>query len=249
VESIALFMSISDADVYLTPRTNQISKLESLLITTSVADVLIEKWFPDFPLLNYETHRRHLLYQFKALQDTTEIPGKKFVFVHLWAPHPPFVFDETGNPIQPDTPYSPGDATGFIGTKQEYFSGYNGETSYLNSQLKVIIDGILSRSKQPPIIILQGDHGPGIHTSFLNVEDTCLQERFSILNAYYFPDGDYSTVAESVTPVNSFRIIFNKYFGTELPLLEDRHYYSAWLRPYQFTEVTGKTDLQCTFKP
>jgi hypothetical protein len=30
----------------------------------------------------------------------------------------------------------------------------------------------------------------------------------------------------SVTPVNSFRLIFNAYFGTDLEILDNRSYYS-----------------------
>ena len=46
-----------------------------------------------------------------------------------------------------------------------------------------------------------------------------------ILNAYYLPgyDGDlYATIS----PVNSFRLVFNSYFGGEYDMLEDVSYYS-----------------------
>jgi hypothetical protein len=41
------------------------------------------------------------------------------------------------------------------------------------------------------------------------------------LNTYYFSDGNYSTLYDSISPVNSFRVILNKYFKTGLPLLKD----------------------------
>ncbi len=43
----------------------------------------------------------------------------------------------------------------------------------------------------------------------------------SILNAYYLPGFDQSKLYKSVSPVNSFRLVFNHYFGTKYPLLED----------------------------
>jgi hypothetical protein len=46
------------------------------------------------------------------------------------------------------------------------------------------------------------------------------------LNAYYFPDGGYSTLDDAITPVNSFRTVFNKFFGTEFERLPDRIYAS-----------------------
>jgi len=49
--------------------------------------------------------------------------------------------------------------------------------------------------------------------------------KFSILNSFYFSDKDYSQLYNSISPVNSFRVIFNKYFNTNLPILEDKRYY------------------------
>ncbi|HSU72625.1 MAG TPA: hypothetical protein VLJ21_02140, partial [Candidatus Binatia bacterium] len=42
------------------------------------------------------------------------------------------------------------------------------------------------------------------------------------INAYYFSDGDYSGLYENITPVNSFRVVFNKYLKTNYSLLPDR---------------------------
>jgi hypothetical protein len=58
------------------------------------------------------------------------------------------------------------------------------------------------------------------------------------LNAYYFPDQDYSQLYPSISPINSFRVVLDKYFGGNYELLPDRHYYSPWGYPFDFTEVT-----------
>ena len=50
--------------------------------------------------------------------------------------------------------------------------------------------------------------------------------RMSILNAYYVNAETKTSLYATITPVNSFRIIFNHYFGYNLPLLEDTSYYS-----------------------
>jgi hypothetical protein len=61
----------------------------------------------------------------------------------------------------------------------------------------------------------------------------------SIINAYYFPNGDYSQLREDITPVNSFRALFNTYFGTSFPLLRDRIFVSPdEKRLYEFHDVT-----------
>lgn len=245
VESVTLFMRLRDADIYLAPSASFTNEFESLLLTTSVADIFIERFFPNIPLLNYETHRKYIKYQFNTLSEIPKMPGKKFVFVHILAPHPPFIFDSKGIPIEPNRPYFGGDASGFFGSLTEYDSGYTGEMTYINSLLKLTIDKILATSKQPPIIILQSDHGPGSHTSFVSAEDTCSQERFSILNAYYFPGQDYSGLSPDITPVNTFREVFNQFFDAHLDLLQNKNFYSTWLRPYQFINTTDKVNLQC----
>ncbi len=65
-----------------------------------------------------------------------------------------------------------------------------------------------------------------------------LEERMSILNAYYFPDQDYSKFYPDISPVNTFRVILDQYFGTDLGLLEDRSYFSLMETPYDFIDVT-----------
>lgn len=41
-------------------------------------------------------------------------------------------------------------------------------------------------------------------------------------------------------PVNTFRLIFNFYFGTDYELLDDRCYFSSYDYPYKFTDVTDE---------
>ena len=174
------------------------------------------------------------------------MPGPKFVFAHILAPHPPFVFDADGNPIQSERPYNMGDAGGFQGTDEEYAQGYINAVEYLNREMEQVIAAILEKSSAHPIIILQGDHGPGDHYNTLKLDKGCLWERYSILNAYYFPNKDYAALYPEITPVNSFRVVLNAYFGADLGLLEDRNYYAAWFTPYQFVDVTNEINHSCS---
>ena len=96
----------------------------------------------------------------------------------------------------------------------------------------------------PPIIIIQGDHGPGAYLHWGSLEQTVPSERFGILNAYYFPDGNYETLYPSISPINSFRVVLNQYFETKYALLPDLHYYSRWNVPFDFIEVTDLTPPQ-----
>jgi len=96
------------------------------------------------------------------------------------------------------------------------------------------VDSILSRSPQPPIIILQGDHGSRAYTDFDHPEASYLKESLAILNAYYLPGGGRELVYPEISPVNTFRLIFKHYFGADLDLLEDRSAWCTWRRPYIF---------------
>ena len=62
-----------------------------------------------------------------------------------------------------------------------------------------------------------------------------------ILNAYYFPDADKSVLYPSITPVNTFRLLFNIYFDGNLELLPDKNYaYEEGGYLYKFLDITDK---------
>ena len=68
-----------------------------------------------------------------------------------------------------------------------------------------------------------------------------LRIKTGILNAYYFPDGDYGSLHPDISPVNSYRVLFNKYFGAEYPILPDRVIaFSDDAHLYTFHDVTDK---------
>ena len=84
------------------------------------------------------------------------------------------------------------------------------------------------RNNENSIIIIQSDHGYDFGINYENPSDMSLKQRFSILNAIYLPYGDEDVFYEGITPVNTFRIIFNEYFGTSYEILEDRMYYHPY---------------------
>jgi hypothetical protein len=242
--SAALFAQLDDADVYypLTP----LNEFEGLVLSSTVVDVAAESWGISLPVQGYRLHRDYILFSLRTLRDVPQtVPGPKFVFAHLLSPHPPFIFDREGNFILPDRPYSTWDASLYPGTSEEYIHGYVDQMAYLNTQLMEVVTAILDTSPKPPIIIIQGDHGPGAYYDTLELDEACLAERYSILNAYYFPDGEYGSLYPSITPVNTFRVILRQYFGADLPVLEDRNYFASWLSPYQFTDVSDKINNAC----
>ncbi len=91
-----------------------------------------------------------------------------------------------------------------------------------------IIKKIIKESSVPPVIVIQGDHGYEYN-----------QDRVKILNAYYLPNGGKARLYSTLTPVNTFRVIFDQYFGENYPLLPDISYYSPNTQPYTFDIVTN----------
>ncbi len=174
-------------------------------------------------------------------EDRPDMP--KFVFAHINAAHVPFVFGPDGEAVHPWIYSDPSNADG-TGTIS-YSEAYQRQAAYINKEVEQTIDAILAKSKRKPVIILQGDHGPESLLDWTSVENTCVRERLSILNAYYFPDRDYGKLYPAITPVNTFRVVFDQYLGTKLGLLEDRSYFSLWAKPYDFINVSDRLDIPC----
>lgn len=209
-----------------------LNEFQIMLIQTT----LLRPFFDYFFLS--DVRRERILWIFKKLPEIHKIDtvGGKFVFVHIVCPHPPFVFGPNGErlPFEKDK-----SEINFYKQKQTYLN----QLIFVNKNVEKIIDQILAESKTKPIIILQSDHGPS--STFPSKIDEwptypsedMIKERMGILNVYYFPAGDYNLLRRSLTPVNSFRLIFNLYFGGDYKLLEDKSYYSTYKHPYKFVDT------------
>jgi len=166
----------------------------------------------------------------------------RFVFVHILAPHPPFVFDADGGAVRPrGMGYTIVDGNHYYqngGTREEYSKGYAGQVTYISKLALAAVDQILKNSSKPPVIIVQGDHGSKLNLDQELVQKTDIDEVFPNLNAYYVPPKVREKLYDRITPVNSFRLMFNGLFGDRFSQLPDRSYYSGWSSPFRFIEVT-----------
>ena len=175
----------------------------------------------------------HQLEQIKAIGGR---PTPTFVFAHILLPHEPYVFDAQGRCLS----RTEVDARGMK-------AGYVGQLQYANLLLRDLVSDLLDRPGKRPIIILQADEGPfpeRYATELLSWREATsaeLQMKTGILNAYFFPDGNYEALYAEITPVNSFRIVFNQYFGSRFALLPDRIYASPDVfHIYEFFDVTDR---------
>jgi hypothetical protein len=228
-------------DLYYKPAPIVLNDLEGMLLATTPLGVvrpLLSKFILGRSL---EAHRQLVLFNFESLAEIPKIRGPKFVVAHIVSPHPPFVFDKNGNALDQGYGFTFNDGTDYPLSAEDYRQGYVGQVEFVNEKLKTVIDSILQNSEVPPIIILQADHGSGMLTDFGSAENTCLRERFSNFAAYHLPGIDKDTIPPDITPVNLFRIIFNEYFSTEMPLLENKHYYyEDFVYIYRSVDVTSQ---------
>lgn len=193
-----------------------------------------------------ESHRMIIQYNFSTLAELAGTPGPKFIFAHMITPHPPFVFDQDGHPLDSIGSFTFQDANEFPGSLTEYRQNYIGQVQFVNYRLQETIDAILEQSDIPPIILLQADHGSGMLTDLTSAENTCIRERFSPFAAYYLPGVKTEVIPPDIATVNLFRVVLNEYFGAQLPLLENKQYfYRDTQAYYDFEDVSGRLDDTC----
>ena len=170
------------------------------------------------------------LYTFEMLEKMPDIDKNTFTFAHIILPHHPYIFDREGKVRKKATMVNQ-----FQPNMWRDTNGYIEQLIFVNDKVKNLVNVLLEKSDVKPIIILLSDHGPQIRTKNKN---TFIQARMSNLVACFLPDKESGIIYDSITPVNIFRIIFNSYFGTDYDLLEDKLYYSEYVRPYKFVDVT-----------
>jgi hypothetical protein len=236
-------------DIYLHPFPVTLTEFERYFLGVTPLGELQPLLAGTASIPTFETHRRIILHSFESLMEIPEIAEPKFVFVHIPAPHPPFVFDRAGSPLTPSGRFNLNDANDFEGSRQEYQAGYIGQLEFVNAQMQVVIDAILERSSTPPIILIQADHGSGLLTDFSSAENTCIKERFSPFAAYYLPGVDPARIPPDLSTVNLFRMVFNEYFQADLPFLKNEQYYfrdTAYI--YRLVNVTARVDENCALR-
>jgi hypothetical protein len=236
---VTVSSSIEPTDIRSVDRyfgfAKSVSEFRTVLLNTTPLPLFVK---PGQAGSSYDAHRKRILNAFRALQESPREEGPFFLFVHIMSPHPPFVFGPNGEPIEPDYLFSMVDADRLHGGGEaavhDYIVRYREQLAFLNKRLLEAVDAILSRSPEPPIIILQGDHGSRAYADLDRPEASFFKENLAILNAYHLPGDGGELVYPGISPVNTFRFVFKHYFGAELDLLEDRSAWCTWRRPYRF---------------
>jgi hypothetical protein len=195
-------------------------------------------YVPRNPILNFnEQQWRRVNHKFARLAEIKELDGPKFVFAHFLVPHDPYVFEADGSRLLGET----------AAQRTEQIN-YVNQLVATNAKVKQLIDVLLADTENSPIILLQSDHGPMLQLAEADPEThdwrtatpAGLDERSGIISAYHLPGAQHGLLYPSVSPVNSFRIVFNEYFRTQLALLPDRVFSrETHDRQLSFFEITS----------
>ncbi len=172
---------------------------------------------------------KEILYTFDAVAEIPSIKEPTFAFVYIMCPHPPFVFDRNGSLSRQYTYIFKGQDPEERALQEH--QAYLDQLVFITKKVEMLVNELLSKSEVPPVLILQSDTGPNQYIQQPGREltkEAFRKERMKIFNAYFLPDNGKQLLYESITPVNSFRIVFNLYFDTNYDLLEDKSYY-GWL--------------------
>jgi hypothetical protein len=222
-------------------RPRAMNSFESLSLETSAlwsVFVLTRSVDQDLTFPGYAGRRESIISNYEALLAAIDLPGPKFVFAHLAVPHPPFVFDRDGGPADSPYPYREQDGDQFLGGPQDYVSRYPDQLLFANRLASGFLSRLADEGHASDIVILQGDHGPGSGLNWLDVAQTNLRERHAILNAIRIPGIESGTLRPNLSPVNTFRIVFNHLFAASYPILTDLSYFSSWAAPYNFVPIS-----------
>lgn len=159
--------------------------------------------------------RENVLGAFDSLRQVASSPDHTFVLAHILIPHPPYVFDRAGN-IPSVIALDDTLVSSWLPSE-----GYGDQVAFVNSLVLATVEAVLAQSDTPPIIIIQGDHGP--ESDWMRP-----RERMPILNAYYLPGGGSEFLYPSISPVNTFRLVLDLYFGRHYGLVPDVAVFSTY---------------------
>lgn len=175
----------------------------------------------------------------RTFPQLAERPGPKFVFMHLYLPHQPWVVDADGRYVTKE-----------VDEGRSWAERYRTQWSFVHREMTSLIQRLLDEPEEArPIIILTTDEGPNArdmprtetNIDWSSANDAQLDQKFAIFAAYYLPGVSNTCMYAGMSSINTFRLVFDLYFDANLPLLPDRNYiHRDRDHPYDLTEITDR---------
>lgn len=149
--------------------------------------------------------------QINNLNSTVDIKSTqpKFMFIHIVAPHPPYVFNENG---ERSFGIKDGD------NSWEPKSHYVAQLKYINKITQKFLNYLVLKDPEA-VVILQSDHGSWISSKSA---DEVFEARSMILNTIRFGNiRSFKYLNTKLSSVNTFRSVFKTILDSNLTLLPD----------------------------
>jgi hypothetical protein len=198
--------------------------LINLAICRFLCDDIKGQFAANFEWLgNPDWYRRRIRFPLQQLDEIDLGEKPTFLFIHVVAPHGPYVLDSKGRDMSVSTDHQT-EQSGSVSRKE----GYLEQLQYIDNRLISGVRSLLARTERATVVVLQSDHGPSLTASegLAANDPRVLAERMFVLNAFRLPGVGIEAPYDEITPVNNFRYLFNAYFDAELEMLPDRSYLS-----------------------
>jgi hypothetical protein len=198
----------------------ELNEFELSLLMNTRAGQLLEAVDPAF--LGQEFRSRiESVFQQAAAVAASPATGPRFVFVHVPAPHEPYVFTADGSPA----PLRLADLYGpYVGPPEATWPrrrAYAAQLAYVDTRTIELVDAILAAASQPPVIVVFGDHGSRIPVTSDPVSSA--EARVDNLFAALTP-GHPGLFGPAPTLINVFPVLLDAYLGAGIPQRPDRSY-------------------------
>ena len=211
-------------------KSGTLSEFSSILNDTTILPTLSRKLDVKQEFVDpRRAHHEQVLQELRDIVQTSKLRGPKFVFAHLGIPHPAYIFDRQGRFV--------------AGSRERDLGRFADQVYFTTKKLQELIGQLLDATGRKAVIILQTDEGPDpthklrIHIEKGRFEREELLLKYRILNAFFLPGVSRRGLYQSITPVNTFRLVFDLYFHTDFGFLPDE----IWARtrnPTKFINIT-----------
>jgi len=152
--------------------------------------------------------------KFEKVSEISKKEGKKFVFAHIMSPHSPHVLAKEVEEVKHLNP-----------DNHSNKETYNQSMKAVNVKIEDTVNDILE-NEEDVIIIIQGDEGPTLPSDDNLKNPDVLNRRHGILFTHYTPNISSKKFENQINPVNTFRVIFNSEFGTDLDMIEGKTFHT-----------------------
>lgn len=177
--------------------------------------------------------KAHALYIKEIMDYAGNIPQSEspfYSFVHVWAPHAPYCFNEDGSLNGKFA-----DIGDVASDDAETRNAYVSHLKYLNVLMENTLESLAKKIRargRKAVVLIHGDHG-------VFKTESPLSEYNVLLGVYTFGFEDREIFPDTVSLVNVFPYILRHCFGHGPEIKDDRYFYENWhISCYNEREIT-----------